>query len=345
MKKSQKTTTYVNSGVNVAKANKLIRNFKKTNFIDNLNVIEGIGGFSSLYKLNLKKFENPIIVSSTDGVGTKLKLARIMNNHRYIGQDLVAMCANDIITSGAIPLFFLDYLATGKLDLKLHRTVLNSISNACRKIKAPLIGGETAEMPGMYNKNEYDLAGFCVGIIDKKNIINKKRVKKNDVLIGLDSSGFHSNGFSLINKLIDNKKVQPRTKFGKKTLGETLIKPTKLYVDALKKIKNKIDIHGVAHITGGGITGNIPRIIPNGLKAIVTLNSWEIPEIFLYIQKKANLSKREILKIFNCGIGMVLIVSKNQVNKTIKLLKDVNYQSKVIGFISKSTNKQKISYG
>ena len=262
MKKSLKKITYVNSGVNIAKAERLIQNFSRTNSNNDPNIIEGIGGFASLYKLNVKKFINPIIVSSTDGVGTKLKLANIINEHRYIGQDLVAMCVNDVITSGATPLFFLDYLATGKLDLKLHQIVLKSIGTACKKIKIPLIGGETAEMPGMYNKSEYDLAGFCVGIVDKKNIINTKNIKSGNIIIGLSSSGIHSNGFSLINKLISSKRLSLRKKFGSKTLKELLIKPTKLYVDIIRKIKNKIKINGAANITGGGLTGNIPRIIP-----------------------------------------------------------------------------------
>lgn len=345
MKKSLKKITYVNSGVNIAKAERLIQNFSRTNSNNDPNIIEGIGGFASLYKLNVKKFINPIIVSSTDGVGTKLKLANIINEHRYIGQDLVAMCVNDVITSGATPLFFLDYLATGKLDLKLHQIVLKSIGTACKKIKIPLIGGETAEMPGMYNKSEYDLAGFCVGIVDKKNIINTKNIKSGNIIIGLSSSGIHSNGFSLINKLISSKRLSLRKKFGSKTLKELLIKPTKLYVDIIRKIKNKIKINGAANITGGGLTGNIPRIIPNGLKAEILLDNWKIPEIFSYIQQQANLNTKEMLKTLNCGIGMIVVIDKKEVLKTKNLLKRLNCQSKVIGYITKSTNKQKISYG
>ncbi|MAQ73568.1 MAG: phosphoribosylformylglycinamidine cyclo-ligase [Gammaproteobacteria bacterium] len=345
MKKSLKKITYVNSGVNIAKAERLIQNFSRTNSNNDPNIIEGIGGFASLYKLNVKKFINPIIVSSTDGVGTKLKLANIINEHRYIGQDLVAMCVNDVITSGATPLFFLDYLATGKLDLKLHQIVLKSIGTACKKIKIPLIGGETAEMPGMYNKSEYDLAGFCVGIVDKKNIINTKNIKSGNIIIGLSSSGIHSNGFSLINKLISSKRLSLRKKFGSKTLKELLIKPTKLYVDIIRKIKNKIKINGAANITGGGLTGNIPRIIPNGLKAEILLDNWKIPEIFSYIQQQANLNTKEMLKTLNCGIGMIVVIDKKEVLKTKNLLKRLNCQSKVIGYITKSTNKEKISYG
>ena len=345
MKKSLKKITYVNSGVNIAKAERLIQNFSRTNSNNDPNIIEGIGGFASLYKLNVKKFINPIIVSSTDGVGTKLKLANIINEHRYIGQDLVAMCVNDVITSGATPLFFLDYLATGKLDLKLHQIVLKSIGTACKKIKIPLIGGETAEMPGMYNKSEYDLAGFCVGIVDKKNIINTKNIKSGNIIMGLSSSGIHSNGFSLINKLISSKRLSLRKKFGSKTLKELLIKPTKLYVDIIRKIKNKIKINGAANITGGGLTGNIPRIIPNGLKAEILLDNWKIPEIFSYIQQQANLNTKEMLKTLNCGIGMIVVIDKKEVLKTKNLLKRLNCQSRVIGYITKSTNKQKISYG
>ncbi|MEC9205952.1 MAG: phosphoribosylformylglycinamidine cyclo-ligase [Pseudomonadota bacterium] len=344
MKKKSKKITYSNSGVNIAKAERLIQDFSKTNSDKNANVLSGIGGFSSLYKLDIKKIKTPIIVSSTDGVGTKLKLAKLLNEHNYIGQDLVAMCVNDIITSGATPLFFLDYLATGKLNLKLHQTVLKSIRTACKKIKIPLIGGETAEMPGMYNQNEYDLAGFCVGIVDKKNIINIKNIKSGNIIIGLNSSGIHSNGFSLINKLISSKRLSLVKRFGTKTLKKILINPTKLYVDIIHKIKNKIKINGIANITGGGLTGNIPRIIPDGLKAEILLSSWKIPEVFSYIQQQASLNTKELLKILNCGIGMIIIIDKKEILKTKNLLRELNCQYRVIGYITKSINKQKISY-
>tara|TARA_B100000029_G_scaffold111616_2_gene103650 strand:- start:89 stop:1126 length:1038 start_codon:yes stop_codon:yes gene_type:complete len=345
MKKKSRKITYENSGVNIAKAERLIQNFNKNNSSKNSNVISGIGGFSGLFRLDIKKFKNPIIVSSTDGVGTKLKLAKLINDHKYIGQDLVAMCVNDIITSGARPLFFLDYLATGKLNLKLHGTVLKSIRMACKKIKIPLIGGETAEMPGMYNKDEYDLAGFCVGIIDKKNLININNIKNNNIILGLGSSGIHSNGFSLINKLISSKRLSLKKKFGTKTLQEILIKPTKLYVDAVLKMNNKIKINGIANITGGGLTGNIPRIIPTGLEAKILLDNWKMPEVFSYIQQQANLTKKEMLKTLNCGIGMIIVINKKELTKAENLLKKINCQYNIIGYISKSKNKQRISYG
>ena len=344
MKKKAKKITYANSGVNVAKAEKLIQDFNKTNSNKSPNVISGIGGFSGLYKLDIRKLKNPIIVSSTDGVGTKLKLAQLINKHNYIGQDLVAMCANDIITSGATPLFFLDYLATGKINLKLHQTVLKSIRAACKKINVPLIGGETAEMPGMYNKDEYDLAGFCVGIIDKKNIINTDNIKKGNIILGLNSSGIHSNGYSLINKLISSKRLSLKKKFGSKTLQDILIKPTKLYVDIIHQIKNKVRINGIANITGGGLTGNIPRIIPAGLQAEISLNNWKIPKVFSYIQEQANLNTKEMLKTLNCGIGMIIIINKKELVKTKNLLRRLSSGYKIIGYISKSKNKQKISY-
>ena len=344
MKKKINKLTYSKSGVNIEKADKLINNLKKGNYSNNPNIIAGIGGFSSLYALNSKKYKNPVIVSGTDGVGTKLKIAKLLNEHRYIGQDLLAMCVNDVITSGATPLFFLDYLAVGKLDLKLHGTVLKGIKKACTKINIPLLGGETAEMPGMYKDKDYDLAGFCVGVVDKKNIVNSKKVKSGNIIIGLNSSGVHSNGFSLINKLIENKSLSLRKNYDSMSLSKTLIKPTKVYVDAFNILKNKVCIHGAAHITGGGLTENLPRVIPKGFSAHIKLNSWKIPKIFHIIQEKAGLKTSEILKIFNCGIGMVLIINSNDVNKTMRLLKSIKYTPKIIGNISKSRIKNRVIY-
>ena len=344
MKKKINKLTYSKSGVNIEKANKLINNLKKGSRPNNPNIIAGIGGFSSLYALNSKKYREPVIVSGTDGVGTKLKIAKLLNEHRYIGQDLLAMCVNDVITSGASPLFFLDYLATSKLDLKLHTTVLNGIKKACAKINIPLLGGETAEMPGMYKDKDYDLAGFCVGVVDKKNIINSKKVKSGDIIIGLNSSGVHSNGFSLINKLIQNKSLLLRKNYDSTNLSKALIKPTKIYVDAFHILKNKVIIHGAAHITGGGLTENLPRVIPKGLSANIKLDSWKIPKVFHIIQEKASLKTSEILKIFNCGIGMIFIISPNDANKTIRLLKSIKYTPKIIGNISKSRVKNRVIY-
>jgi phosphoribosylformylglycinamidine cyclo-ligase len=344
MKKKINKLTYEKSGVSIRNADKLIGNISKKTKKTNSNVLAGIGGFSSLYALDIKKYKNPVIVCGTDGVGTKLKLASKLNEHRYIGQDLLAMCVNDVITSGATPLFFLDYLATSKVDIKLHTQVLRGIKRACESIHIPLIGGETAEMPGMYSKNDYDLAGFCVGVVDKKNIINKSRVKKGNILIGFESSGFHSNGFSLINKLIENRSLSLRQKFKNTNIGKVLIKPTKLYVDIFELLRNKVDINGAAHITGGGLTENLPRVIPEKYTAHIDESMLKIPDIFKLIQEKAILSKQEMLKTFNCGFGMVLIIKKSDIDIFKKIFSKTKYKPKIIGYIGNRNNNQNIVY-
>jgi phosphoribosylformylglycinamidine cyclo-ligase len=344
MKKKINKLTYEKSGVSIRNADKLIGNISKKTKKTNPNVLAGIGGFSSLYALDIKKYKNPVIVCGTDGVGTKLKLASKLNEHRYIGQDLLAMCVNDVITSGATPLFFLDYLATSKVDIKLHTQVLRGIKRSCESINIPLIGGETAEMPGMYSKNDYDLAGFCVGVVDKKNIINNSRVKKGDILIGFESSGFHSNGFSLINKLIENRSLSLKQKFKNTNLGKALIKPTKLYVDIFELLRNKVNINGAAHITGGGLTENLPRVIPEKYTAHIDESMLKIPDIFKLIQEKAILSKQEMLKTFNCGFGMVLIIKKSDIDIFKKIFSKTKYKPKIIGYIGNRNNNQNIVY-
>jgi phosphoribosylformylglycinamidine cyclo-ligase len=294
--------------------------------------------------LDIKKYKNPVIVCGTDGVGTKLKLASKLNEHRYIGQDLLAMCVNDVITSGATPLFFLDYLATSKVDIKLHTQVLKGIKRACESIGIPLIGGETAEMPGMYSKNDYDLAGFCVGVVDKKNIINKNRVKRGNILIGFESSGFHSNGFSLINKLIENRSLSLSQKFKNTNLGKALIKPTKLYVDIFELLRSKVDINGAAHITGGGLTENLPRVIPDKYTTYIDEGMLKIPDIFKLIQEKAGLDRKEMLKTFNCGFGMVLIIKKDDIDIFKKIFSKTKYKPKIIGYIGNRNNNKNIVY-
>ena len=344
MKKKINKLTYEKSGVSIRNADKLIGNISKKTKKTNSNVLAGIGGFSSLYALDIKKYKNPVIVCGTDGVGTKLKLASKLNEHRYIGQDLLAMCVNDVITSGATPLFFLDYLATSKVDIKLHTQVLKGIKRACESIGIPLIGGETAEMPGMYSKNDYDLAGFCVGVVDKKNIINKNRVKKGNILIGFESSGFHSNGFSLINKLIENRSLSLSQKFKNTNLGKALIKPTKLYVDIFELLRSKVDINGAAHITGGGLTENLPRVIPDKYTTYIDESMLKIPDIFKLIQEKSGLDRKEMLKTFNCGFGMVLIIKKDDIDIFKKIFSKTKYKPKIIGYIGNRNNNKNIVY-
>ena len=344
MKKTLNKLTYAKSGVNIKNADKLIGNLKRGQTLKNPNVVAGIGGFSSLYALDIKKYKKPLIVAGTDGVGTKLKLATLLNEHRYIGQDLLAMCLNDVITSGAQPLFFLDYLATSKIDIRLHSKVLGGIKKACDSVNVPLIGGETAEMPGMYNNKDYDLAGFCVGIVDKSKMISKNLIKNGDAIIGIPSSGLHSNGYSLINKLIETKTISIKRKYDGIDLARALMKPTKLYSDLFSILKSKIKIHGAAHITGGGLTDNIPRILPKQYIAKIDPSSWSLPKIFKLIQEKAMLTEEDMFKTFNCGIGMVLIINKNDIKKLFILASKLKYKPKVIGYVTKRNINKIIIY-
>ena len=334
---------YKDSGVNIEKADKLIDSIKTSHKKNNKNILSGIGGFSSLYKID-EKIKNPVIVSGTDGVGTKLKIANKLNIHKYIGQDLVAMCVNDVITSGAQPLFFLDYLATSKIDLSIHKAVLKSIKKACEDCEMTLIGGETAEMPGMYNNKEYDLAGFCVGIVSEKKIINNKKVKEGDLILGIKSNGFHSNGYSLINKLIEKGRLKLKDSLNNTKISSLLIKPTRLYVHIIKELMKKIEINALAHITGGGITDNLPRVIPDELAACINLHSLKIPKPFRYIQELSKISDEEMLKTFNCGIGMVVIINKKYLSTAHNLLNINKEKYKVLGQIIKKPENSKIIY-
>ena len=306
MKKNKNRLTYKKSGVDIAKASSLISVLKDKR--KRPGVLSGIGGFASLFAIDSKKYKNPVIVCGTDGVGTKLKLATLLNQHNSIGQDLLAMCVNDVVTTGADPILFLDYLATGSINLKIHKTVLKGIKTACNKHNIILIGGETAEMPGMYSKNDYDLAGFCVGLVDKKNILDKKNVKKDNLLVGINSSGIHSNGFSLINNLINKKFLSLNKMINNIDIKKALIKPTLIYSDIIKKISTTVRLRSMSHITGGGITENLPRVIPDNLTAKVIRNSWVMPKIFKIIQEKSRLTDDDMLKTFNCGLGMIIII-------------------------------------
>ena len=341
--KQKKKINYQDSGVNIQRADKLIDSIKSKEKRKDKNVISGIGGFSSLYKID-KKIKDPVIVSGTDGVGTKLKIAKALKNHKYIGQDLVAMCVNDVVTSGAKPLFFLDYLATSKIYHAVHSDVLKGINNACNKCEMTLIGGETAEMPGMYNGKDYDLAGFCVGIVSQKEIIQSKRIKEGDVILGLSSNGFHSNGYSLINKLIEKRRLVLKKAYGSMTIGDYLIKPTKLYTTIISKLLKKIKVNGLAHITGGGLTDNIPRVLPDSFSACVNLNSLKIPKIFRYIQELSKINDKELLKTFNCGIGMAVIIDKKYLSKAHLILKNNKMPYKIIGQVIKKPSDSKMIY-
>ncbi len=333
--------TYKTAGVDIIKGDKLIdiiKPFARSTF--RKEVIADIGSFGAFFKLNLSKYKNPILVSSTDGVGTKLKIAFMLKKHDTIGIDLVAMCVNDILTSGAEPLFFLDYFATGKLSTKIAADVIKGIANGCKMAGCSLIGGETAEMPGLYNEGEYDLAGFSVGIVERNKIIDGSGIRSGDVIIGLSSNGLHSNGYSLARKLFFGIKKYKPNKFVRElncTIGEELLKPTRIYVKSVLEALKIYKIKGMAHITGGGITENLPRIIPevSGLRAVIKKGSWPLHKIFDIIQMQGGVSDKEMYRTFNMGIGFILVVSKTDVIKIIKKLHSLGEKAFVIGHIEK----------
>jgi phosphoribosylformylglycinamidine cyclo-ligase len=302
-------------------------------------VLGGIGGFGALFELPLEKFKNPILVSSTDGVGTKLKLAIEMNKHDTIGIDLVAMCVNDIIVQGAEPLFFLDYFATGKLEVMKGESLISGIAKGCQEANTALVGGETAEMPGVYSEQDYDLAGFVVGIVEKSKLITGADICQNDVLIALPSSGLHSNGYSLARKVLELKKYSLERPFGANTLGETLLTPTRIYVKTILDLLQKISIKAIAHITGGGIHENLPRVLPSYKQAIIQRTSWEWPEIFCWLSKEGNIADEEMLRTFNCGVGMILCVSHEHEQATLQILSDLGERPWKIGYILNSEQK------
>jgi len=336
--------TYENSGVSIKNADKLINKIKPlAKKTCDKNVIGSIGGFGALYDISNIGYKKPVLVSGTDGVGTKLKIALKLNILDKIGIDLVAMCVNDIISQGAKPLFFLDYYATGKLDSKKSYEVIKGIAKGCKTSGMSLIGGETAEMPKLYKNDEFDIAGFCVGICEKKDLIPKKNINKNDVVIGIRSSGLHSNGFSLINHMIEKNKISLKDKVNNTTMGNLLIKPTKIYTEILK-MKSFKKIKAIANITGGGITENIPRILQKDKKVVIDFKSLKIPKLFKYIQKKGNIENSEMLKVLNCGIGMIIIVNKNDSNVIIKELKKIRMNSFEIGYISNGKGTPKVEY-
>jgi phosphoribosylformylglycinamidine cyclo-ligase len=281
--------------------------------------LSGLGGFGALFEIP-KNYSEPVLVSGTDGVGTKLKLAFDLDKHDTIGIDLVAMCVNDVLVQGAEPMFFLDYFATGKLTPEIAAQVVEGIGEGCIQSHAALIGGETAEMPGMYSEGEYDLAGFCVGAVEKSKIIDGSKVKAGDKLIGLASSGAHSNGYSLIRKVIDTYNVPLDTVIGGKILSEAVLAPTRIYVKPVLSLMNEIDVHALAHITGGGLPGNLNRVLPHDTHAVVRESTWQWPELFTWMMETANIDRAEMYRTFNCGVGMVLVVAAEDLEQSIALL-------------------------
>jgi phosphoribosylaminoimidazole synthetase len=326
--------TYKDAGVDVEagyESVRLMRKDVKRTFRP--EVLTDIGGFGGLFALDKSKYEEPVLVSGTDGVGTKLKIAFLMDKHDTVGIDCVAMCVNDIICGGAEPLFFLDYIALGKNRPEKVAEIVKGVAEGCVISECSLIGGETAEMPGFYPENEYDIAGFAVGIVDKKKIINGKNIRKGDALIGIASSGLHSNGYSLVRKLLNptQEKLSERVETLGKTLGEELLTPTKLYVKTILDLKEKFEIKGISNITGGGFIENIPRMIPDGLRVKINKGTWPILPIFTLLQQVGEIKERDIYNTFNMGIGMVLAVDNNIANDVLDYLKNINENAYVIG--------------
>ena len=326
--------SYKAAGVDVTAGYKGVELMKKAVQATYTNaVISDIGGFGGLYAPQIKEMEEPILVSGTDGVGTKLKLAFLMDKHDTIGEDCVAMCVNDVICTGASPMFFLDYMALGKNIPEKVATIVAGVAEGCKKANCSLIGGETAEMPGFYPVDEYDLAGFCVGIVDKKKIIDNKTIEIGDKVIGLKSSGVHSNGFSLVRKVFDVNKENLNEyveSLGCK-VGEALLKPTKIYVKPILKLIEQVKVKGISHITGGGFYENMPRMLRDGVALKINKNSYEIPPIFKLIAERGNIPERDMYNTFNMGIGMAVIVPENEVEKSLEILKQAGEEAYLIG--------------
>jgi len=330
---SSPSLSYRDAGVDIDAGNALVERIKPLAAATRRpGVLAGLGGFGALFEIPAG-YRQPVLVAGTDGVGTKLRLALELHRHDTIGIDLVAMCVNDLIVQGAEPLFFLDYYATGHLDVDIASDVVKGIAEGCRQAGAALIGGETAEMPGMYQGEEYDLAGFCVGVVEKDRIIDGSRVHSGDVLIGLPSSGPHSNGYSLIRKVLETRGARLDQPFDGATLGERLLAPTRIYVKPLLALFADFDIHALAHITGGGLLENLPRVMPEGTVAHVDTRSWNMPAIFSWLQEQGGIERNEMYRTFNCGIGMVLVASAAEADAIIARLRAEGEQPVVIGRI------------
>ena len=326
--------SYMDSGVDITKGNLLIEKIKPiAKSTLRPGVLAGLGGFGAMFEIPIDRYKNPVLISGTDGVGTKLMVAEMLNKHDTIGIDLVAMCVNDLIVQGAEPLFFLDYYATGSLNEEVATSVISGIGEGCIQSGCALIGGETAEMPGMYNGEEYDLAGFCVGIVEKNQIIDGSKVSAGDHVIALGSSGPHSNGYSLIRKVLEKSKPSSNQL-------DSLIEPTKIYVKSILSLIQNLPVHAISHITGGGLLENIPRVLPKHLAANLDQNSWELPQIFKWLQSEGNINTVEMYRVLNCGVGMIVIVPKASSGETIKILKSCGENAWLIGEVIDSEGEQ-----
>ena len=330
----KQTLSYKDAGVDINTGNELVDRIKPhVKRTRRPEVIGGLGGFGALCAIPAK-YKEPILVSGTDGVGTKLRLAIDLHKHNSIGIDLVAMCVNDLIVQGAEPLFFLDYYATGKLDVDVASDVIKGIADGCEQSGCALIGGETAEMPGMYHANDYDLAGFCVGVVEKNEIIDGSEVRVGDALIALASSGPHSNGYSLIRKILEVAKVSAaETLLEGKPLAEHLLAPTKIYVKSILQLIKRVDVHAIAHLTGGGFWENIPRVLPDHVRAVINEQSWQWTAIFKWLQQNGNVDTHEMYRTFNCGVGMVIALPQEDVETALALLAQTGEKAWVIGQI------------
>ena len=344
----KESLTYADAGVDIDKANKLvdtIGEIAKQTFRS--GVISDIGGFGGLFSLNLANLDRPVLVSSTDGVGTKLKIAFMLDKHDTVGIDLVAMCVNDIIVQGAKPLFFLDYLSMGKIDNQRVANIIQGIADGCKQAQCPLLGGETAEMPGFYETNEYDMAGFAVGIVDNSKIIDGTEIRVGHKLIGIASSGLHSNGYSLVRKIcfeVLKLKIDETIPELGKTIGEELLTPTRIYAATVKGLLKDLPIHGIAHITGGGISDNLVRVVPQACSILIRKESWDVPPIFSFLQQAGNISEKEMARAFNMGLGMIIVVPDNAVLDVLQRVEAMNDRAFVIGEIRdcRETNKRLI---
>jgi len=334
--------TYKDAGVDIEKADKFVEYIKqKVKEVQGKEIVTPFGGFAAGYLLDISKYKNPVLVSTTDGVGTKLKIAQIMNKHDTVGIDLVAMNVNDLITTLAKPLFFLDYIATGKLDLEVQKQIIDGIVEGCKQAECYLVGGETAEMPGFYQPGEYDLAGFCVGVVDKDEMLTGGDISEGDLLVGLPSSGIHSNGYSLVRKIISDRgyKYDQYIEELGGVLGEILLTPTRIYVRDIFHLKeNGVKLKGIAHITGGGIPGNLVRILPEGLTAVVEKEKLPKLPIFEWIQREGNVPEEEMFRTFNMGVGMILVADEGNAEKILSL----NGEAKIIGHIERGKREVKL---
>ncbi|TQV84522.1 phosphoribosylformylglycinamidine cyclo-ligase [Aliikangiella coralliicola] len=341
---SDKSLSYKDAGVDIEAGNQLVDRIKGVaKATSRPEVVSNLGGFGAMFELP-KGYQEPVLVSGTDGVGTKLRLAIDAGIHDKVGIDLVAMCVNDLIVQGAEPLFFLDYYATGKLDVDIATSVVTGIGEGCKQSNCSLIGGETAEMPGMYDGEDYDLAGFCVGIVEKSKVIDGTQVATGDQLIGLASSGPHSNGYSLIRKIIEVSGADLKQDFHGKTLAETLLEPTKIYVKSVLELAKNINLKALSHITGGGLLENIPRVLPQNTCAQINRSSWQMPEIFNWLQSNGNVEQQEMYRTFNCGIGMVLVVSSEELETALDLLRKLGENAWHLGEIVSAENSQQVTF-